>query len=80
MRGMHLRCAGIELQELGAFAQAFRLGKIRAGQTGYYLDAMLTARRLRPLALLLLMTRRPFLVAMRTRKPWVLFLEILLGW
>lgn len=42
--------------------------------------AMPTARRLRPLALLLLITSLPFLVAMRTRKPWVLFLEILLGW
>jgi uncharacterized membrane protein len=44
------------------------------------LVAMPTARRLRPLALLLLITSLPFLVAMRTRKPWVLFLEILLGW
>jgi hypothetical protein len=41
---------------------------------------MPTARRLRPLALLLLITSLPFLVAMRTRKPWVLFLEMLLGW
>ena len=41
---------------------------------------MLTERRLRPFALLLLITSLPFLVAMRTRKPWVLFLEMLLGW
>lgn len=41
---------------------------------------MLTERRLRPLALLLLITSLPFFVAMRTRKPWVLFLEMLLGW
>jgi hypothetical protein len=77
---MHLGCAVIELQEFGTPAQAFSLGKIRAGQKGGYLVAMLTERRLRPLALLLLITRRPFLVAMRTRKPWVLFLEVLLGW
>jgi hypothetical protein len=44
------------------------------------LVAMPTERRLRPFALLLLITRRPFLVAMRTRKPWVLFLETLEGW
>jgi hypothetical protein len=33
----------------------------------------------RPLARRRLITSLPFLVDMRTRKPWVLFLEILLG-
>ena len=80
MRRVHLRGPRIELQELRAFAQAFTLGKNRAGQALIYLEAMLTERRLRPFALLLLITSLPFLVAMRTRKPWVLFLEILLGW
>ncbi|OGU04345.1 MAG: hypothetical protein A2X82_03840 [Geobacteraceae bacterium GWC2_55_20] len=45
-----------------------------------YLDAILTDRFLRPLALLRLITRRPFLVAILTRKPWVRLRQILLGW
>ena len=47
---------------------------------GYYLTAIRTARFLRPFALLRLMTRRPFLVDILTRKPWVLLREMLLGW
>lgn len=39
-----------------------------------------TASRLRPFALRRLMTWRPFLVAMRARKPWVRLRLILLGW
>jgi hypothetical protein len=80
MRSMKFECARVELSKLRTPAQSFILGKNRAGQAVLYLVAMPTARRLRPLALLLLITRRPFLVAMRTRKPWVLFLEILEGW
>jgi hypothetical protein len=38
-----------------------------------------TANRFRPLARLLLRTARPFLVAERTKKPWVLFRLVLLG-
>ena len=38
-----------------------------------------TVNRLRPLARRRLMTLRPPGVAMRARKPWVLFLLILLG-
>ena len=53
------------------------------GETGHvhrpYLTAMVTASRLRPLARLLLMTSLPFLVDMRTRNPWVLFRDVLLG-
>ncbi len=39
-----------------------------------------TARRLRPLARRRLMTARPFLVRIRTRKPWVRFRRVVLGW
>ena len=45
-----------------------------------YLAAMRTERFLRPLALLRLMTRRPFLVAIRTKNPCVRLREVLLGW
>ena len=45
-----------------------------------YFEAMRTERFLRPFALLRLITRRPFLVAMRTRNPWVRFRDTLLGW
>jgi hypothetical protein len=44
-----------------------------------YLAAMRTDRFFLPFALLRLMTRRPFLLAILTRKPWVRFLEMLLG-
>jgi hypothetical protein len=76
---MHFGGANVELQKFRTFAQAFTLRKILSGQAGIYLVAMLTERRLRPFALLLLITSLPFLVAIRTRKPWVLFLEMLLG-
>ena len=45
-----------------------------------YLAAIRTARFFRPFALLRLITRRPFFVAILTRKPWVLLRETLLGW
>jgi len=41
--------------------------------------AMATASLLRPLARLLLMTSLPFFVDMRTKNPWVLFRDVLLG-
>jgi len=41
---------------------------------------MVTERRFLPFALLLLMTALPDLVAILTRKPWVLSLLFLLGW
>jgi hypothetical protein len=44
-----------------------------------YFVAILTDRHLRPFALLRLMTKRPFFVAILTRKPWVRLREILLG-
>lgn len=44
-----------------------------------YLTAMRTARFFLPLALLRLITRRPFFVAILTRNPCVLLREILLG-
>ena len=45
-----------------------------------YFAAMRTDRFFLPFALLRLMTSRPFLVAILTRKPWVLLRETLLGW
>jgi hypothetical protein len=44
-----------------------------------YFEAMVTANRFRPLARRLLMTSRPFLEDIRTRNPWVLFRDVLLG-
>jgi hypothetical protein len=44
-----------------------------------YLQAICTESLLRPFARLLLMTSLPFLVDMRTRKPWVLLRDMLLG-
>lgn len=44
-----------------------------------YLQAICTEIFLRPLARRLLMTSLPFLVDMRTRNPWVLLREMLLG-
>ena len=65
-------------QKVFSFQEPFKPGK--AGHVaGPYLAAMVTANRLRPLARRLLITSRPFLVDMRTRNPWVLFREVLLG-
>jgi hypothetical protein len=65
-------------QKFRSFQEPFMPGKTGHG-SGSYLAAMVTARRLRPLARRLLMTSRPFLVDIRTRNPWVLFREVLLG-
>ena len=65
-------------QKIPPFQEPLMPGKTGHG-FGPYLVAMVTASRLRPLARLLLMTSRPFLVDMRTRKPWVLFRDVLLG-
>ena len=43
-------------------------------------DKSQTVRRLRPLARRRARTARPFLVAMRARKPWVRFCLMVLGW
>jgi len=65
-------------QEVRSFQEPFMLRK--AGHVARpYLAAMVTASRFRPLARRRLMTSRPFLVDMRTRNPWVLFREVLLG-
>lgn len=45
-----------------------------------YLTAIRTARFFLPFALLRFITRRPFFVAILTRKPCVLLRETLLGW
>jgi hypothetical protein len=54
------------------------LGKPDTRYTLYF-EEMVTASRFRPLARLLLMTSRPFLEDIRTRNPWVLFRDVLLG-
>ena len=59
---------------------AFREILHPAGACGRYFAATVTARRFRPLARRRLITNRPFLVAIRTRNPWVLFRDVLLGW
>lgn len=50
----------------------------RDGLTQYWLAS--TTSLFRPLALLRCKTKRPPFVDMRFKKPWVLFLRILLGW
>ena len=65
-------------QEVPSFQEPFM-----PGETGnvrfHYFEAMATANLLRPLARRLLMTSLPFLEDMRTRNPWVLFRDVLLG-
>jgi hypothetical protein len=67
-----------EPQEITSFQQPLALGKPLRRHANY-LAEIVTASLFRPLARLLLMTRRPFLVDIRTRKPWVLLREVLLG-
>jgi hypothetical protein len=76
--GMKLSALPGKLQEFGPFQKALVPGKT-ARRSGHYFAAMVTANLLRPLARRRLITRRPFFVDMRTRKPWVLFREVLLG-
>lgn len=45
-----------------------------------YFEPVLTVRRLRPLRRRAARTLRPFLVAMRARKPWVRLRRVLCGW
>lgn len=80
-------------EKIGPLQQAFVFGKREqrnlprsicslpdaGSQTKDYLLAMVTARRLRPLARRRFITSLPFLVDIRTRKPWVRFREVLLG-
>src|SRR5690606_17781819 len=56
--------------------QASQVSFQRAGKLGL----AQTARRARPLARRALMTLRPPLVFMRTRKPWVRARRVLEGW
>ena len=65
-------------QKIGSSQEALMPGKSGHALVPY-LEAMVTANLLRPLARLLLMTSLPFLVDMRTRNPWVLFRDVLLG-
>lgn len=46
----------------------------------YFLPAVVTVRRVRPLRRRFDSTRRPFAVAMRARNPWVRRRFKLLGW
>ena len=68
-----------QLEELAAGAQPLLLRKAVPGLDHDYLVAIVTARRLRPLARRRLITSRPFFVDIRTRKPWVLLRDTLLG-
>ena len=77
--GMDLTSAGSQGKELPANPKTLVLRKTARCYGHVYLLAMLTASRFRPLARRLLITRRPFFVDMRTRNPWVLFREVLLG-
>ena len=67
----------------GRFRRRAAFGNVAAvsaiTQVQNYFVAILTDRFLRPLALLRLITKRPFLVAILTRKPWVRLREVLLG-
>lgn len=79
---------GFALQAATAIQFASRLGPPRVGPSGHSGDGRVgghthldveTVRRRRPLARRRLSTARPFLVAMRARKPCVRTREILLG-
>lgn len=63
--------------ELGALGQPQGPGKTRRSGSGMLLQGV---RRARPLARRAFSTRRPFLVAMRARKPWVRLRFRTLGW
>jgi len=52
----------------------------KAGRTPFQGVENYTVRRARPLARRALMTKRPFLVRIRARKPWVRLRCRLLGW
>ena len=62
-----------------ALAEPLALGK-RRGAQGRYFFAIVTTRRLRPLARRRLITWRPWCVFIRFRKPWVRFRRMLDGW
>ena len=83
-RTADLCCAEASWRNSARFRKRALLGKVAIGTTftpvKIYLTAILTARFLRPFALLRLITKRPFLVAILTRNPWVRLREILLGW
>ena len=72
-RSVHPDPATQHASELGTPAQSGRLREARARPTQ-------TLRRLRPLARRRFSTRRPPLVRIRTRKPWVRFRFRLFGW
>jgi len=79
MEGVDLApCMG-KPEVIGPGQEPLSLGKRVADVNHFYLAAMETANLLRPLARRRLITRRPFFVDIRTRKPWVLFLLVLLG-
>jgi len=64
-------------QIIASLPDPFTTGK--GGIHIIYLQAICTDNFLRPFARLRFITSRPFLVAIRTRKPWVLLREMLLG-
>jgi len=79
MQGMDLAPCMRKPEVIGPGQEPLSLGKPMANADHFYLAAMETAKLLRPLARRRLITRRPFFVDIRTRKPWVLFLLVLLG-
>ena len=72
-----------ELKKLSPLAQTHCFWKcgttVNKHARKNYFAAIFTDRLLRPFALLRLITRRPFFVAILTRKPWVRLREVLLG-
>jgi len=77
--------SGRELKKFGSLPQARCFWKCSCGVNNHantslgYFVAIFTDRLLRPFALLRLITKRPFFVAILTRKPWVRLREVLLG-
>lgn len=67
--------------KITGFSQMARFRKgIKAGaHVWHYLVGIVTTSLLRPRARRRRITDRPFLLCIRARKPWVLFLQILLG-
>jgi hypothetical protein len=79
MQGMDLAPCRGKPEVIGPGQEPLSFGKPVADANHFYLAAMETAKLLRPLARRRLITKRPFFVDIRTRKPCVLFLLVLLG-
>jgi hypothetical protein len=76
-----LDAAVVNILVLGSFPDTLGTAEARLGhESDFSTYSLLTVNRFRPLARRRLRTRRPFLVAMRTRKPCALRRRRVFGW